>query len=205
MLKGSEAIKRFQMITGIRDPNVDAWFINQDTYRKYGIQHPIQRAEKPEPEPRSRSPLIPGPRKTKSEQDLDKELYERWMDENFIHRNNTTYFFPDFDLWFLTDDPWDHITTWSQGGWNLSRLYGYDPADKFQGIGTISGISKFEGTTANPNPPIIKDEPAFNFPPWSFNKEKEKMDADVFRMEVLGDFTTRKGKHDDKNSGGAKS
>jgi len=80
-------IMQFSRMTGIRDPNVDAWFGNQELYKKHGMAHPSLR-KKAEAERRSRSPMLPGPRKEKSfkEEQFDKYLAERYpMEERFIH------------------------------------------------------------------------------------------------------------------------
>jgi len=96
-----QLIKRFQKLTSIRDPKVDAWFMNQSLYKEHGIAHPSLQ-KKSAPERRSRSPMLPGPRKTKS---YDEELYDKWLAANYPIRSNTQLLFGD-DFFDLTEQSW---------------------------------------------------------------------------------------------------
>jgi hypothetical protein len=66
-------------MTGISDPKVDAWVRNQELYKIHGMAHPAAK-KKVEPERRSRSPLLPGPRKTKS---FQEELFDKYLAEKY--------------------------------------------------------------------------------------------------------------------------
>jgi len=70
---------QFSAMTGIRCPKVDAWVQNQELYKQHGMAHPSLK-KKSEVERRSRSPLVPGPRKTKS---FEEELFEKYMAEKY--------------------------------------------------------------------------------------------------------------------------
>jgi len=101
MQDAMQLIKRFQKLTSIRDPKVDAWFMNQALYKEHGIAHPSLQ-KKSAPERRSRSPMLPGPRKTKS---YDEELYDKWLAANYPIRSNTQLLFGD-DFFDLREEPW---------------------------------------------------------------------------------------------------
>ena len=101
MQDAMQLIKRFQQKTSIRDPKVDAWFMNQALYKEHGIAHPSLQ-KKSAPERRSRSPMLPGPRKVKS---YDEELYDKWLAANYPIRSNTQLLFGD-DFFDLREEPW---------------------------------------------------------------------------------------------------
>lgn len=134
-------IRQYSHMTGIRDPKVDAWFGNQSLYLKHGMEHPALERRR-EPERRSRSPMLPGPRSTKS---LDEQLFDKWMDDRYP------------EMMFPRHTYSDYITNWRESSWWQSSVFCDDKETFFlvdddwnrhgrkpRGYGVISGIRPWD-------------------------------------------------------------
>ena len=112
-------------MTGITDAKIDAWFGNQELYRKHGMEHPAKE-RKVVPERRSRSPMLPGPRKVKN---LDEELFEKWMDETHPIPPGETFFTGAGDVIYIKDEAWDEYQQYrpKSHSWWKSQVEGRWP------------------------------------------------------------------------------
>ena len=105
MQNPNHIIMRYSAMTGIRDPRVDAWVQNQELYKKHGMAHPSLE-KKSEPERRSRSPMLPGPRKVESH---EGELFEKYLREHYPLYRDTQLLFSGSDIFTIRDEPWSNI------------------------------------------------------------------------------------------------
>jgi len=180
----------------------------------HGMTHPSLE-KKVEPERRSRSPMnpmVPGPRKV---QTWDEELFEKWLDENYLLPPGQTFYTGSGDVFYLREEPWDDYhpldTWWKRGvdeldtgfvlddlfrhNWerrsggkrqSLGRSYGGYPDEMRLGIGTISGITPWEGGTVSPERKDLSRRP----------------DGDwKIKQETKGTWEPRREKHDEGTDG----
>ena len=157
MMNPNHIIMRYSAMTGIRDPKVDTWIQNQEMYNKHGMAHPSLK-KKAQPERRSRSPMLPGPRKT-DYIDLAIDRLRTGLDNRFQSELMERYL-----AWNHGDTPWGAMPS-------AERYWPEWVGFVLEGVNSTAS----QGTVANPD--------FFPDVDWSFVGEKvDQVHDEVLRL-----------------------